>query len=380
MGLHIQKVATKGQLQEFIRVPWTVYKDDPNWVPWLYFERLEFFDKQKNPFFEHAEAEFFIARRDGQAVGTVAAILNHRHNEFHEENVAHFGCFELLNDPEAGAALLETACQWAKDKGVNKILGPANFSSNDEWGTLIEGLDKPPVMLMTYNPAYYIDMIESAGFRKAMDLWAWLSNCFELINEGTMPPKVKRVVNRVKERYGLVIRPVNLRDWDAEIERIKKIYNSAWERNWGFVPMTDGEIEHLANGLKPVIDPNLVFMVEKDGEAVGFSLTLPDVNQPLRRARPGPSIIGSYIGAARMLLNKRKTNLVRVIALGVLPQYRVRGVDALMYYETAVAAAKHGYQWAEGSWILETNDMMNRSLEMLGAYVYKKYRVYEKVL
>ena len=378
MPIQIERVQSSDQLRRFAAVPWRVYKDDPNWVPWLYFERLEFFDKTKNPFFAHAEADYFIARRDGEPTGVIAALLNHRHNEFQQENVAHFGIFEVLNDREAALGLLETACDWARKKGVDRILGPMNLSTNDECGTLIEGFDSPPVVLMTYNPPYYLDFLEEAGFTKAMDLLAWDRDLKLLVEN--LPDKMHRVIGRVKERYGLNIRPVDMKQWDAEIERIKDVYNSAWERNWGFVPMTDAEIEHLASNLKMILDPALVFMVEHEGEVVGFSLTLPDVNQPLGRIRPGPSLLSSYLAAGRMFLQRYNTTRVRVLALGVKEQFRARGVDALLYYETAKAALERGYQFAEASWILETNDSMNRAIAMLGGEVYKKYRIYQKEL
>lgn len=378
MGIQIEKVETKKQLRQFVKTPWKVYENDPNWVPWLYFERLDFFNKKKNPFFEHAEADYFLARRDGEVAGVIAAILNHRHNEFQQENVAHFGVFEVLEDREAALALLETAEKWARRRGTERILGPMSLSTNDECGTLIEGFGLPPTVLTTYNPPYYVDFLAQAGYAKAMDLLAWHSTVDNVLNN--LPAKVERIVNRVRDRYQLTIRPINMRDWDGEIAHIKRIYNSAWERNWGFVPMTDAEIEHLAQNLKMILDPELVFMVEKDGQAVGFSITLPDVNQPLRRIRPGPSLIGSYLAAARLYLRRYDTDLVRVLALGVVDKYRARGVDALLYYETARAAARRGYERTEASWILETNDMMNRPIQMLGGEVYKKYRIYEKEL
>ena len=378
MSLQIEQVESGKELRRFIKVPWKVYERDPNWVPWLFFERLEFFNKQKNPFFEHAEADYFIAYRDGRAVGTIAAILNHRHNEFQQENVAHFGVFELLDDREAGLALLETAADWARARGAERIVGPASLSTKDEFGMLIEGFDRPPTLLMPYNPPYYVETMEAAGFEKAMGLLAWLANLEEIVND--MPPKLERVVGKVADRYQLKIRPIELDDWDAEIARIKTVYNAAWERNWGFVPLTNAEIEHMAEGLKMILDPELVFFVEREGEPVGFSLTLPDVNQPLLRIRPGPSLLSSYLGAARLLLNRHKTDMVRVLALGVIERYRSRGVDALMYYETAHAAARKGYEWVEASWILETNEMMNRSIELMKGRIYKRYRVWEKAL
>ena len=378
MPIQIEQVQSNEQLRQFIAVPWRVYEHDPNWVPWLYFERLDFFNKKKNPFFEHAEADYFIARRKGEAVGVIAAILNHRHNEFQQENVAHFGVFEVLNDREAALALLQTACDWARRRGVQRIVGPMNLSTNDECGMLIEGFERPPVVLTTYNPPYYPEFLEQAGFVKAMDLLAWLRDLDDLVEN--LPPKMHRVIGRVKERYGLEVRPIDMKRWDAEIENIKRVYNSAWQRNWGFVPMTDGEIEHMATSMKAIIDPALLFMVEHRGDVVGFSLTLPDVNQPLGRIRPGPSLLGSYVGAGRLFLQRYHTDLIRVVALGVMEGFRARGVDALLYYETARAAVHRGYKWAEASWILESNDSMNRAIEMLGADVYKKYRIYEKKL
>jgi GNAT superfamily N-acetyltransferase len=380
MSLEIVKVENKRQLAEFIKVAWKVYRDDPNWVPWLYFERLEFFDKRKNPFFEHAEADYFIARRDGKAVGSIAAVLNHRHNEFHNENIAHFGVFEVMNDPEAAAALLETACDWARERGTDAILGPANLSSTIEWGLLVEGYDSPPVVMMPYNPPYYRAFIEDAGFTKAMGLLAWNNDAAARLQPGGLPDKLIRVVNKVKDRYGLTIRNVDLSQWDDEVARLKKIYNSAWEKNWGFVPLTDAEFDHVAVSFKPILDPRIVFVVERDGEPIGFSLSLPDVGQVLHRLRPGPTVIGSYLAALRMMRNKTKTDRLRVFALGVLEEYRGKGVDALMYYETAKAAAPNGYRWAEASWILESNDAMNRPIELLGSEIYKRYTVYQKTL
>jgi GNAT superfamily N-acetyltransferase len=292
--------------------------------------------------------------------------------------VAHFGAFEVMNDREAALALLDAATQWARERNADQLVGPVTFSTNDEAGTLVEGFASPPVILMTYNPPYYPEFLEAAGFQKAMDLLAWLAD-LKKINE-EMPDKVKRVVGKVRERYDLAIRPVDLRKWDAEVAQIKKVYNSAWERNWGFVPMTDPEIEHLANSLKTILDPALVFMVEHKGETVGFSLTVPDVNQPLRRIRPGPSRLSSYLAAARVYLNRYKTDMVRVIALGVVEKFRGHGVDALMYYETVRAGRERGYRWAEASWILENNDMMNRAIRLMGGEIYKRYRVYEKAL
>jgi len=380
MSLTIERVETKKQLREFIKVPWMVYKNHPNWVPWLYFERLQFFDKNKNLFFAHAEADYFIARRDGQAIGTIAAILNHRHNEFQEENVAHFGVFELLNDAEAAAALLQAACDWAKERGVDKIIGPMNLSTNDECGMLLEGYDAPPVVLIPYNPPYYHDFMAVNGFVKAMDLLSWDVPLEPLIKGNAMPQKVVRVVNALRDKANLKLRPLNMKDLDGEIERLKTVYNSAWEKNWGFVPLTDDELDHLVNSLKPVIDPEIILIAEKDGEPIGFCLSAPDINVPLGKIRPGPSLISSYIGGARMVLNRKNTHRFRVMALGVLEEYRSGGIGALFYLEVVKRGFDQGYTNIDGSWVLETNEAMNKAIIMMGGKVHKKHRIYEKTL
>jgi GNAT superfamily N-acetyltransferase len=378
MSLRIERVQTERQLRQFLKVPWLVYKNNPHWVPWLYHDRLNAFTKGKHPFFEHAEADFFIARRDGKSVGIIAAILNHRHNQFHKENAAHFGVFEVLPDPEAAALLLQTVYDWAKERQVDKLLGPVNLSINDEFALLIDGFDSPPVVMMPYNPPYYADFLEAAGYIKAMDWYAWWADVNETVTQ--IPDKLLRVVSKVKDRYNLNIRPVNMKNWDEDVARVKRIYNSAWENNWGFVPMTDAEFNHLAEGLRLIIDSDIVFLVEKDGEPVGVSVSLPDANQPLHRFHPKPSVLSSYLGAAYTFLNKNRADNLRVLILGVIEQYRGLGIDALMYYETLKAAAAKGYKYAEAGQILETNDMMNRPIKMMGGKINKVYRSYEKVV
>ena len=380
-SLSIRKVESSADWKAFMRFPWQVYENDPNWVPFLFFERKEFFDRDKHPFFETADVEFFMAWRGAKPVGTIAAIVNHRHNDFQGEKAAHFGIFEMLPDEKAAAALLETACEWGAQKGMSKILGPANYSSNYEYGLLVDGFDSPPVVMMTYNPAYYVDYVEAAGFSTAMDLWAWHSP-FDVYGKGAknLPEKLVRVVGKIQKRHNITIREINMKDWDNEVQRFKEIYNSAWSKNWGFVPFTDDEMAHLADGLKMIIDPRVTFFAEVDGKPIGGSVPLPNVNELLVRSRPGPSVLSSYLAAGRMMLGRRKVKLLRIFAMGVVEEYRGRGVDALFYYETIKRGIEHGYTEGEASWILANNDMMNRAIEMMGAQVYKTYRIYEKAL
>ena len=376
--LSISTVETQDDLMAFITFPWKVYQDNPYWVPPLISERIAFLDPYHNPFFQHGKATYYLARRAGQVVGTIAAFTNELYNEFQRSNVGFFGFFEVLEDREAAEALLQTAVDWAREAGHDSIIGPAQFSTNDEVGLLIDAFDDTPRVLMTYNPPYYQNFIEEAGFQKAMDLWAYALD-IEHFHEN-MPEKLIRVTEKVRDRKNFVIRKIRMREFSQEVERIKPIYNRSWERNWGFVPMTDPEFDKLAKDLKPLLDPNVVILVEQDGEAIGFGLSLPDLCQPLRLAypRPGENETVTMIKLAWHWKVRRQVDWLRVFALGVLPEYRGTGVDALMYIETAKAAIKRGYKWAEMSWSLENNDMMNRSIKMPGGEVYKTYRMYEK--
>jgi GNAT superfamily N-acetyltransferase len=361
----------------FLKFPWKVYRDDPHWVPPLLSERKAFTDPAHNPFFQHARVQFFLARRGDDIVGTIAAFTNDLYNQFHESNVGWFGFFEVLPDPEAARALLDTAAEWARRAGHLSILGPAQYSTNDEIGLLIDGFDDAPRILMTYNPASYAGYIETAGFRKAMDLMAYRADLDHLSLD-----KVRRVVRKIKARRAFHVRSIRMDDWDREVENVKTVYNKSWERNWGFVPMTDAEVLQLGKQLKQIIDPELVAMVEDEGRVVGFGLTLPDLNQPLLRAYPRPER-PEWLTMLRLVWHwkvRREVKWIRAFGLGVLPEYRGTGVDALLYFHTVEQALKKNYRAVEMSWLLESNEMVLRSAEFLGGKCYKTYRVYEKSL
>jgi len=383
-SLQVTPVETKEELMSFIAFAWEVYKDNPNWVPPLISMMKEMFDLKKNPLWEHSEFQNFLARRDGRVVGRITALINSNHNKIHQEQMGFFGFFEVLEDYEAAQALFDAASAWVKGKGMIALRGPAHPTVNDEYGLLVDGFDGPPVVMMPYNPPYYADYIERYGFTKAMDLWAYHldTSIFGGEQVNKLPPKLVRVVEAVRKRYNYTVRPINLKDWDAEVERFKKVYNSAWEKNWGAVAMTDHEITHLANGLRQIMDPDLVLVVEKDGEVAGVSITLPDVNQALLRAYPRPTTWEPWT-LLKFLWHSRVRPCIdgmRVLILGVLEPYRGQGIDALLYYETAKAALPKGYRNAEMSWILETNEPMNRAAQFLGGQVYRTYRIYEKPL
>lgn len=378
--LSVSTVRSPSERRAFIEFPWKVYRDNPYWVPPLISERIAFHDPDQNPFFEHASVEYFLARRNGELVGTIAAFTNEAYNDFQRTNVGFFGFFEVLDDPEAASALLKTATVWARDAGHEILLGPAQFSTNDEVALLVDGFDDPPRILMTYNPSRYVEYLVNGGFQKAKDLLAYAASMDDFVRN--TPDKLLRVVEKVKNRRKLTVRNINMKEFELEVERFKQVYNQSWARNWGFVPMTDAEIQHLAENLKPIIDPDLVFMVEFEGEVIGVSLSLPDLNQPLLKAYPRPGMPESWT-MLKLLWHwkvRREIDWLRVFALGVHPEFRGMGVDAMMYLETARAAISKGFKWAEMSWILEDNEMMKRAIRLLGGEVYKTHRMYEKAL
>ncbi|MCP3142199.1 GNAT family N-acetyltransferase [Pyxidicoccus xibeiensis] len=360
---------------QFIRFPYGLYKDDPNWVMPLEMERKDFLDPKKNPFFEYGEVELFLARRGGTVVGRIAAIRNPRYQEVHGTKEGFFGLFECVNDAGIARVLLDTAAAWLRERGLDSMLGPANFSSNQDWGVLIDGYGTPPAIMMPHNPPYYSALLETCGLTKAKDLYA-----FELSSSASPPEKVVRIAEKIRQREGVTVRPVNMKDLAAEVERIRSIYNSAWEKNWGFVPFTDAEFDHLAKDLKAIVRPELALVAEVKGEPVAFSLTVPDANQAIRAANGRLTHFGLPIGLAKLLLASRRINRLRLIILGIKEGYRRRGLDAILYLDTLRTAKALGYVGGEISWTLEDNHLVNRAIESMGAQRSKTYRVYQRPL
>ena len=372
----IEPVQNKRGLSDFVKFPFTLYRGDPNWVPQLIEERLALFDQKKNPFWQHSRSQLFLAKRDGQIVGTVAAVVNDNHNQVHGELMGSFGFFECINDQAVADALLEAAEAWCRGQGMKIMRGPLNPSTNDEIGTLIDGFDGPPVVMMTYNPRYVPGLIEAHGYVKAMDVWAWLFDIEEDLKKA--PEKLTRVAEKVMEKAGIRVRKVEMAHFDRDVALVKRVYNAAWQRNWGFVPMTNEEMDHLAAGLKQMIDPNLVFIAETaDGEPVGVSMSLPDLHQALKLSGGGHYF---PFGLLKFMWQRRKIDRIRLMIMGMVEEYRGRGADAIFYLETAKEALKRGYKTMEASWILESNTMMNQIIERLGGRKYRTYRIYEKPL
>lgn len=343
----------------------------PTGFPPLILERKEFLDPKKNPFYEHADIKLFLAMKDREIVGRIAAIVNHSHIRFHEEKVGFFGLFECIQDQEVAKCLFDRTASWLCEKGMVTMRGPMNFSTNEEVGILIKGFDSSPFIMMTYNPPYYIDLIEGYGFRKAKDLYAYY-----LDDSNPIPERLLRLGERIMKRGRFRLRKLEMQNLKDEIDRFKEVYNSAWEINWGFIPMTDKEIDRMANELKLIIDPDLIYFVETDDEIIGFSLALPDINEVLKKVNGRLFPLGLF----RLLWDikiAKKISGARILVLGVLKGYRHLGVDSLLYLETFKEGLRKGYTRGEASWILEDNVQMLRPIEAIGARHYKTYRIYD---
>jgi GNAT superfamily N-acetyltransferase len=332
--------------------------------------------RTKNPFFEHAEAEYFLAERGDRVVGRIAAIANRLHNETHDDRVGFFGFFEAEDDSAVADALFEAAAAWLRARGFDTMRGPASFSVNDECGLLVAGFDTPPALMMPHNPRYYAALIEGAGFTKAKDLLVYQGGDRTFRAYDPVPERLERAVTIMRERMGITNRPLNMKDFPAEVERIKAIYNAAWEKNWGFVPMTDHEIDHLAHQFKPVVVPDIVPFAEKDGKVVGFGLALPDLNTVFRGNRSGRMF--PVVLKLLWALKRETIRRARIPLLGILPEYRGKGLDAVLYHWIWTRAAQHGMYWGEAGWILEDNPAMNAGLLKMRFEVYKTYRLYDR--
>jgi len=372
--IRIEKVIGGKQLNRFLKFPWSVYKGNPNWVPPLLIERKQFFNPAKNPFFDHALVEHFLANRDGKVAGRISAIINSRHNEFHNDKIGFFGFFESINDFGVASRLFDAAAEFLRVRGMDTMRGPCNFSTNDEIGFLVKGYDSPATIMNTYTPEYYLELAERYGMKKAMDLYGYYL-------DDTMPiaERVVKVAEKVQHREDLVIRKLNLKKLREEVEKAKYIYNKAWEKNWGFVPLTDEEIDHMADDLKMIIDPNIAFFAEVKGNPIGFSLSLPNMNEILIKLDGRLLPTGIFKLLYYMKIH-RIVKGVRTLIMGLIPEYRGRGIDNLLYLETIRQGPLHGYHWSEMGWILETNFKMNRAIEALGGRLHKVYRIYDYAL
>ncbi len=371
MVVKVKAVESSRELAEFIKFPYKLLKRWDAWVPPLVSEVKSTLDPQKNPFFDHARVRLFLARIDGKVVGRIAAIVDENYIKVQNRAIGQFGFFECVKDTAVSAALFNTASGWLREEGMVNMIGPTNPSMNDEIGVLIDAFDIPPAIKMVWNPPYYPALYENAGFEKAMDVFA-----FDLTKE-TTSERLLRMGDLILKRSKATFRNIDMKNIESEIQICRKIYNSAWSENWGFVPWTEAEFNHAAKSLKQIIDPKIVFIAEVDGKPVGFALALPDLNYAFRRIKNGKLF---PFGIVKLLWLSRKIDRIRILILGVDKEFRNRGIDTALYYKIWKDGTDSGYKSCEMSWILESNEKMVRAAEMMGGKRYKTYRVYERSL
>jgi GNAT superfamily N-acetyltransferase len=327
-------------------------------------------DRRKNPFFKRAEAEYFLALRNGEVAGRIAAIHNRAHNEFHEDTVGFFGFFDSVDDQAVAEALFDATARWLQERGLTIMRGPVSFSTNDECGFVVDGFEFPPTVLNAHNPRYYPELVTQAGFATAKNLLLYQTP------GPTMPERLQKAAKKVQDRLQVTLRGLDMKRFKEEVERIKPLYNGAWEKNWGFVPMTDEEIDHLAAQLKPIVVPDLVVFAERSGTPIGFAAAVPDMNVALK-ANPSGRL---FPGILKILWRSRNVRRIRILLLGVIKEYRGRGAAELMYHWIWERGRALGYEWGEAGWVLEDNVPMNKGLQFMGFEAYKTLRLYDRPL
>ncbi|HEX2397459.1 MAG TPA: hypothetical protein VHI73_04905 [Solirubrobacteraceae bacterium] len=369
MTVEVAPVTSRRELGEFIELPFRLHSTRPHWIPPLRLERRLFLDRRRNAFFTHGEAEYFLARRDGRMVGRITAHIDRSFNDFHGNAWGMFGFLELEDDPEVAAALLDTAAEWLRNRARDRMIGPMDFTMNDESGILIEGFERDPMIKQPWHPPHYRRRCEASGLEKAMDLLMWE---LEIADRSKVLPVIVELAEQVESRHGITLRKMSRRHLRRDLERFADVYNAAWSQNWGFSPYTAADLDYLAREMQLVFDRHWCMVAEKDGDTVGVALTFPDVNRVLR-AMNGRLL---PLGWLRFLRERRRIDRVRVGFLGVKPEYRHTGVAARFYIEHFDMAESTPQTWGETGWILETNDDMNRAMEAMGGRIVKRFRVY----
>jgi len=376
-SLVVRKVENKRDLKKFVKVPFAVHKDHPEWVPPLILDRMAFLNRSKNPYFDHAEVELWIAEKDGVPVGRISAQIDERWDDYRGGNDGQFGFFETIDDAEVANALLDTGSQWLAGMGRDRVYGPMDFTTNDELGIQIDGFDVKPVILENCHQPYFQTLVEGNGFTKATDLLMWHLEMGKLKKGLEFHPAIHESAQKSLDEHGITIRKMRRKDLPTEMAKFHEVYNEAWGDNWGFVPITKEEVEFHAKTLKLVLDEDWGMIAETaDGNVVGAALTLPDINQVLAKMNGRVLPAGWF----HFLTQRKKIDVVRILALGVKKEFQHTGVAAALYVRHMQTCRPDGVMTGEAGWILETNEPMNRALEGMGGVVNKKFRVYEKSL
>jgi len=367
--MEIKTVKNGRDLNAFIHLPWTIYRKDSHWVPPLISDVKDMLDQKINPFWQHAERRLFIVKKKRKVVGRIVGIIDQNHIQYQREKTGFFGFFECFNDYEVAELLLSTVRSYLKEKGLETMRGPMNPNINEECGTLIEGFNYTPYVMMTHNPPYYPTLLERFGLTKVVDWYAYLGT---VLSE---PPKEANIAAAYSaaKHPEVKIRAMVMSNFENEVEGIRDVFNAAWSKNWGFVPFTDAEIKYLAKRLKPLAVPEISLFAEIDGKPIGVLIGIPNFNQVLQHlnGRLFP------FGFLKALYYARKINTGRLIIMGVKEEYRKMGIEAMLYSQALKAAYKLGYRFFEASMILEQNFLTRKAAETFGTQPYKAYRIYE---
>lgn len=371
--LEVIPVATRHDRRQFFQFPWRLYRHDPHWVPPLRMNQLELLNYRRHPFYLTAEIQTFYARRGGEVVGRIAAIIDHAHNKYYNEQRGMFGFFETIDDFHVAHALLEAAGNWLRERGQTAMRGPANPSQNYEWGLLVEGFEQPPTFMMTYNPPYYGGLLERAGFQKAQDMYSFWGHAGML---SSLDQTLSFVAGEAMRRFNVTARTLDRKRFQEDVRTFMSIYNSALPGQWGFVPLSTEELDHIATGLKYLIVPELTTIAEVDGKAIGAVFGLLDYNPIIKKinGRLFP------LGFLRLLWGRKSLKRVRLVSTNVIPEYQRWGVSLVLLHRLVADALKWGIQEGEFSWVLESNHLSRKSLERGGAKRTHTFRIYDKPL
>jgi hypothetical protein len=371
-GIEIITVEKRSELNDFIELPWKIYMAYPKWVPPLKKEVRRMLDPLKHPFWEFSQRILFLARRGKETVGRIAGIIDGRYNRFHNEKMGIWGFFECADDPQAAAALFSSVEKWAHEKGMTFIRGPLNPSTNHEAGLLIQGFDVPPSLMMTYNPPYYSGLIESCGYFKEKDLLAFLID-----SDYELPGWMDRLAGKIAQKKGVRITHFRPKDADAEIAQIRQIYNDAWSGNWGFVPLSEKEMQDIGKNIMEFTDPDMAFFIYFEDEPAAFCMVFPDINPLLKRLNGR----GGLLGALKYFLYRKEIVGLRLFMLGIKEKYRQLGLPMLAFHHIyEIVRKKEKYRYMEIGWTLEDNEAVNSLIEEAGAKMHKKYRIFNKSL
>lgn len=371
MSLIIKEANSKKEIKLFIDFAHELHKDDKNYVPELFLSQKEMFDRKKYPFYEYGDIQCYLAYENDKIVGRIAAIKNERYNDYHKSNIGFFGFLEFINSKDVAKALLEAAKKWLAPNNYDYLMGPTNFTTNETSGFLVDGFDTPPMIMMAHNPSYYDGVLRQLGLEKEMDMYAYMIYSFEASEKSI---KLSQMLEERLKRSGITVRNLNLKNFKEEVQKIKKVYNEAWENNWGFVPFTDKEFDHIADGLKMLADDKFAYMAEENGEVIGFSISVPNINEITINFKKGRLFPFNIF---KILFGKSKLRTVRIMATGIKESYRRKGIEAIFFAKNILEARKRNLIGGEASWILESNKEMVLSAEKLNGIKYKTYRLYK---